>query len=143
MIKIGEKGFELPFEYHEGLYAIVDANGTAVAINYELTDAAFGRAVANAMNKVHTFTALEKSLRTQITFHKNRRAEHLDEIKGLKEEIQRLSKAARLEELISKIEGKRHPVSSTDNRSEIEWVALDSYNLALTEAAEIVREALK
>jgi hypothetical protein len=43
------------------------------------------------------------------------------------------------EKLAKQIEAKRKHICSSCDLSETEWAAIDSYNLGLTEAAEIVR----
>lgn len=48
-----------------------------------------------------------------------------------------------LEKLVTSIEAKRKDVRSDDNYSETKFAALDSYNLALTEAAELIRGVLE
>ncbi len=49
----------------------------------------------------------------------------------------------KLETLASRIEAKRQPVRSDSDLTENQFASLDSYNLALTEAAEIVRVQIK
>ncbi len=48
-----------------------------------------------------------------------------------------------LETLATKIEAKRQHACSSCDLEEHEWTAIDSYNKALTEAAEIVRATIK
>jgi hypothetical protein len=43
-----------------------------------------------------------------------------------------------IDDIIQEIKKKRKVVSSSDNYSETEWQAIDSYNLGLTEAIEII-----
>jgi len=49
----------------------------------------------------------------------------------------------KLETLASRIEAKRQPVRSDSDLTENQFASLDSYNLALTEAAEIVRAQIE
>ena len=49
----------------------------------------------------------------------------------------------KLESLATRIEAKRQPTSSEENLTIVGFAAVDSYNKALTEAAEIVRAEIE
>lgn len=60
-----------------------------------------------------------------------------------RETIMNIQQKEKLETLATNIEAKRQDVRSDSDLTENQFASLDSYNLALTEAAELVRAEIE